>query len=75
MDWEPGSDLFYPRPPLHSDARKEFWETHFRVRENGAWLGKTTKYVFFTKAQIADFFITNNFCQVLEHLARTSIKP
>ncbi len=54
LDWEPGSKLFYPKPPLKSGARKEFWDTYYRVRVNGVWLSLVgMKYEFFTKMSIA----------------------
>lgn len=51
-NWQPGSKLFSPRLPLQSMARKIFWETHFRIRVNGAWVGEAAKYVVYTKDQI-----------------------
>jgi hypothetical protein len=55
-NWEPGSTLFSPRLPLQSAARKEFWETHYRIRVNGSWVGRKAKYEIYTKEQIAKKF-------------------
>lgn len=52
--WEPGSDLFHPKMPLQSEARKEAWETRFRIRVNGKWVGEQAKYETYTKQQIFD---------------------
>lgn len=56
--WEPGSDLFSPKLPLQSEARKAHWESHFRVRVNGKWMGKRAKYVTYTKAQVLEKFFS-----------------
>jgi len=50
--WEPGSDLFYPKMPLQSEARKAAWEARFRIRVNGRWIGDQAKYETYTIQQI-----------------------
>lgn len=55
-NWEPGSTLFSPKLPLQSMARKIFWETHYRIRVNGVWIGKKAKYVTYTKEQIREMY-------------------
>lgn len=54
--WEPGSELFSPKLPLQGKARKDYWETRFRIRVNGKWSGTRAKYVTYTKEQIRERF-------------------
>lgn len=50
--WEPGSELFAPRLPLQTRARKEYWLSRYRIRVNGRWVGTRAKYVTFTRDEI-----------------------
>lgn len=52
--WEPGSELFSPKLPLQSQARKEYWIKRFRIRVNGVWIGSRAKYVTYTKEMIRE---------------------
>lgn len=52
--WEPGSDLFSPKPPLQSEARKQYWTSRYRIRVNGKWVGDKAKYVTFDKLAIRE---------------------
>jgi hypothetical protein len=52
--WEPGSKLFSPRLPLRSISRKEYWETRYRVRVDGRWLGTKAKYVTYTRDEVIE---------------------
>lgn len=44
----PGCRLFSPRVPLHSDARKRYWASHYRLRVNGVWIKDKADYQMFT---------------------------
>lgn len=48
FNWQPGSQLFYPKVPLQSEAKKRYWETRYRVRVNGAWDNGRAKAKFVT---------------------------
>jgi hypothetical protein len=52
--WSPGSSLFSPRLPLRTEDRLEFWQTRYRIRVNGKWVGSRAKYVGYTKQQIRE---------------------
>jgi hypothetical protein len=54
QNWEPASKLFFPKLPLQSKARQEYWLKRFRVRVNGVWAGSQAKYVTFTKEMIRE---------------------
>jgi len=56
MAWEPGSSMFFPKLPLHGGERKVFWESNYRIRVNGKWVGEEAKYRFYHKTQIGQMY-------------------
>jgi hypothetical protein len=50
--WFPGDDSFFPKPPLQSQERKEFWERMFRVRMDGKWLGVVGRVRLFSVQEV-----------------------
>ena len=54
MNWTPSSVLFWPKPPLKNDDRRDFWRSMYRVRIDGKWFGKNTKYTLLTRDQFID---------------------
>ncbi len=59
--WRPLTQLFYPRVPLNTIERKNYWERDlYRLRVNGCWIQEKAKFHFYTKKQIVDKFLLNN---------------
>ncbi len=52
--WEPCSTLFIPKVPLRYDSMNEYWETRFRIRVDGKWVGPNGQYRMFTKVMIRE---------------------
>ena len=59
-EWEPGSNTFSPKPPLNSAARKIWWETHYRIRVNGVFVGSCTKgeMQFLTREDVLNIYFS-----------------
>lgn len=55
--WEPCSKLFYPKVPLKTSSRKDYWETRYRVRVNGKWRSEKAKYETYTREEIIEEFL------------------
>lgn len=52
LRWSPADDRFFPKPPLHSEKRKQFWETMYRVRINGRWMIREAHYTLLSRDEI-----------------------
>ncbi|MFA7174797.1 MAG: hypothetical protein WC340_15585 [Kiritimatiellia bacterium] len=52
--WEPCSTLFYPKVPLKTSLRRNYWETRYRIRVNGRWRCNHAKYETFTREEILE---------------------
>jgi hypothetical protein len=50
--WEPCSPAFFPKVPLQTEARLDYWRSRYRIRVNGRFVRARAKYETFTKAQI-----------------------
>lgn len=54
LDWRqnrrPGGRNMYPQPPWRSDG---WWESHYRLRIDGRWYGRSRKkYHFFSRGEV-----------------------
>ncbi|MBV5330387.1 MAG: hypothetical protein JZU65_22605 [Chlorobium sp.] len=47
---------FSPKPPLHSEARRRFWDERCRVRVDGKWIGDV-KYTLFYRSEIIERYL------------------
>lgn len=55
--WEPGSNKFFPKVPLQTQKRQEYFSERYRVRLDDSWVVEGAQYRMFTREEIVERWI------------------